>query len=71
MTAVTAGQAPGSEQPVGLITEYQRAYAGRADQVRLVRRDVAKHLGDCPVTDDAVLIASDSLNLTIYLSCLF
>lgn len=59
MTTVTAGQAPGAEQPAGLITEYQRAYAGRSDQVRLVRRDVAKHLGDCPVTDDAVLIASE------------
>jgi len=59
MTTAAAGQAPGAEQPTGLMTEYQRTYAGRADQVRLVRRDLAKHLGDCPVTDDATLIASE------------
>ena len=41
------------------ITEYQRTYPGRADQTRNVRRDVAEHLGECPVTDDAVLIASE------------
>jgi hypothetical protein len=41
------------------ITEYQRTYPGRTDQTRNVRRDVAEHLGECPVTDDAVLIASE------------
>ena len=55
----TAGQVPRAEQPRRLVTEYQRTYPGRADQVRQVRRDVAKHLGDCPVTDDAVLVASE------------
>jgi anti-sigma regulatory factor (Ser/Thr protein kinase) len=38
---------------------FERDYPGRADQVRHVRRDVAKHLGECPVTDDATLIASE------------
>jgi anti-sigma regulatory factor (Ser/Thr protein kinase) len=38
---------------------FERDYLGRADQVRDVRRDVAKHLGECPVTDDLVLIASE------------
>jgi two-component sensor histidine kinase len=56
----TAGHVPGAEHPAAeLVTEYQRTYPGRADQVRQVRRDVAKHLGDCPVTDDAVLVASE------------
>jgi len=41
------------------ITEYQRTYPGRADQVRNVRRDVAEHLGGCPAAADAVLIASE------------
>jgi serine/threonine-protein kinase RsbW len=56
----TAGHVPGAEQPAAeLVTEYQRTYPGRADQVRQVRRDVTKHLGDCPATDDAVLVASE------------
>jgi hypothetical protein len=56
----TAGHVPGAEQPAAeLVTEYQRTYPGRADQVRQVRRDVAEHLGDCPITDDAVLVASE------------
>ncbi len=59
MTTVAAGQAPRAEQPAELITEYQQTYAGRADQVRHVRRDVAGHLGDNPVTDIAVLVASE------------
>jgi serine/threonine-protein kinase RsbW len=58
-TVAAAGQAPGARTPAELITEYQRTYPGRADQVRNVRRDVAKHLGECPVTDDTVLIASE------------
>ena len=59
MTTVAAGQTPGIEPPRELETEYQRTYPGRADQVRHVRRDVAKHLGECPVTDDVMLIASE------------
>lgn len=59
MTTVAAGQAPGIGTPSGLKTDYQRTYPGRTDQVRHVRRDVAKHLGECPVTDDVVLIAAE------------
>src|SRR5580700_3878654 len=59
MTTVAAGQAPGTGMSAKPITEYQRTYPGRTDQTRNVRRDVAEHLGECPVTDDAVLIASE------------
>ena len=58
MTTVSAGQVP-VEQPAELRVEYQRTYPGWEDQVHHVRRDVAKHLDECPVTDDAVLIASE------------
>jgi hypothetical protein len=37
----------------------RRAFAGRADQVAAVRTYVAGFLGDCPVTDDVVLISSE------------
>jgi len=40
-------------------TWYQRTFHGRADQVSLVRREIARHLGDCPAADDAILIASE------------
>ncbi len=40
-------------------TWYQRTFHGRADQVSQVRREIARHLGDCPAADDAVLIASE------------
>lgn len=59
MTTVAAGQAPGIGTSAELKTEYQRTYPGRADQVRYVRRDVAEHLVECPVTDDVMLIASE------------
>lgn len=38
---------------------YQRTFPGRADQVARVRREIAAHLGGCPASDDAVLIASE------------
>jgi hypothetical protein len=57
--AISSGQAKRPEQSAELITKYQRTYPGWADQVRHVRRDVASHLGDCPVTDDIVLIADE------------
>jgi hypothetical protein len=59
MTTVAAGQTPGIGPSTEPETEYQRTYPGRADQVRHVRRDVAQHLGGCPVTDDVMLIASE------------
>ena len=40
-------------------TAYTGTFHGTADQVSPVRREVARHLGDCPVTDDAVLVASE------------
>jgi len=40
-------------------TWYQRTFHGRVDQVSQVRREIARHLGDCPAADDAVLIASE------------
>jgi hypothetical protein len=65
MTTVAAGQAPGIGTPAELKTEYQRTYPGRADQVRHGRRDVAGHLGDKPVTDIAVLVASEFAAKTV------
>jgi hypothetical protein len=59
MTTVTAGQPPRTGTPSEPETEYQRTYPGRADQVCHVRRDIAKHLGECPVTDAVMLIASE------------
>jgi anti-sigma regulatory factor (Ser/Thr protein kinase) len=38
---------------------YTGTFHGRAEEVRHVRRDVARYLGGCPGTDDAVLIASE------------
>jgi hypothetical protein len=49
--AATMGQAP--------VARYQRTFSGRPDQVRMVRAAVAAHLGDCPATYDAVLVASE------------
>jgi len=40
-------------------TWYQRTFHGRVDQVSQVRREIARHLGDCPAADDAVLIANE------------
>ncbi len=40
-------------------TRHTGTYPGRADQVRHVRRAVARHLAGCPIADDAVLIASE------------
>jgi hypothetical protein len=47
-------------------------FEGDAAQVRAARRFITGFLGgDWPDSDAAVLLASDSLNLTICLSCLF
>ena len=40
-------------------TRYTGTYPGRADQVHLLRRAVARHLAGCPAADDAVLIVSE------------
>jgi hypothetical protein len=59
MTTVAAGKPPGIGPSTELETEYQRTYPGRAEQVRHVRRDIAEQLGECPATDDMMLIASE------------
>jgi serine/threonine-protein kinase RsbW len=41
------------------ITSYTGTYPGRADQVREVRRAVARHLAGCAAVDDATLIVSE------------
>ncbi len=41
------------------VTGYQRAFRGQADQLSLVRHDIARHLAGCPAADDVVLIASE------------
>ena len=38
---------------------YASNYPGRADQVRHVRRALARHLAGCPAADEAILIASE------------
>jgi len=40
-------------------TCYTGIYPGRADQLHLVRRAVARHLAGCAAADDAVLILSE------------
>jgi anti-sigma regulatory factor (Ser/Thr protein kinase) len=58
-------QAVGSERgrvkvgTAATATVYTGTFHGTADQVSPVRREVARHLGDCPVTNDAVLIVSE------------
>jgi anti-sigma regulatory factor (Ser/Thr protein kinase) len=48
-------------------TAYTGTFHGTTDQVSPVRREVARHLGDCPVTDDAVLVASElATNAILY-----
>jgi anti-sigma regulatory factor (Ser/Thr protein kinase) len=38
---------------------FVRVYRGRADQVAAVRADLRRLLGDCPLTDDALICASE------------
>jgi anti-sigma regulatory factor (Ser/Thr protein kinase) len=40
-------------------TTYKGTFHGRAEEVSRVRREVAHYLGDCPVTDDIVLIVDE------------
>jgi len=46
-------------KPTAATAHFQATYHGRPDQVGAVRSAVAAHLGDCPVTDDVVLIVSE------------
>jgi anti-sigma regulatory factor (Ser/Thr protein kinase) len=43
----------------GTATMYKGTFHGRTEEAGRVRRDVAGYLGDCPVTDDIVLIADE------------
>jgi hypothetical protein len=43
----------------GTATTYKGTFRGRAEEAGRVRREVACYLGDCPVTDDMVLIADE------------
>jgi hypothetical protein len=52
-------------------SRWEQAFPGRDDQVRHVRAAIRPLLADCPVADDVILVMSDSLNLMVYLSCLF
>jgi anti-sigma regulatory factor (Ser/Thr protein kinase) len=45
--------------PATQATRYQRTYPGRAEQVSLVRHDIARYLAECPAADDAILITSE------------
>jgi anti-sigma regulatory factor (Ser/Thr protein kinase) len=38
---------------------YQGTYGGRAEEAARVRREIAGYLGDCPATEDIVLIAHE------------
>ncbi len=40
-------------------TGYTGTFHGRAEEVSRVRRQVARYLDGCPVTDDAVLASSE------------
>lgn len=43
----------------GTATTYKGTFRGRAEEVARVRREVAGYLGDCPASDDMVLIADE------------
>jgi anti-sigma regulatory factor (Ser/Thr protein kinase) len=40
-------------------TRYQGTFHGRAEEISRVRRAITGYLGDCPATDDIVLIADE------------
>jgi hypothetical protein len=40
-------------------TRYTGTFSGTTDQVSQVRREIARFFGNCPITDDLVLIASE------------
>jgi len=52
---------PATAQPPDTATApaYTSTFGGRTEEAARVRRDIARYLGDCPVTGDMVLIASE------------
>jgi len=45
--------------PTATATRYTGTFHGRAEEVARVRKEIAAHLGECPVADDLVLIADE------------
>jgi anti-sigma regulatory factor (Ser/Thr protein kinase) len=43
----------------GTATGYKGTFQGRVEEAGRVRREIAGYLGDCPATDDMVLIADE------------
>ncbi len=41
------------------VTKYAGTFGGRTAEVSRVRREIARYLGECPVTDDVVFIAGE------------
>jgi hypothetical protein len=48
-----------SSTAAGTSTRYTGTFHGRAEEVALVRREVAGYLSDCPASDGLVLIADE------------
>jgi anti-sigma regulatory factor (Ser/Thr protein kinase) len=48
---------PGTGTPTA--PGYTSTFCGRAEEAARVRREIAGYLGECPVTDDMVLIADE------------
>src|SRR5579863_338331 len=49
------GDLPGTVTAPG----YTGTFGGRADEAARVRREIARYLGGCPVTNDMILIADE------------
>jgi hypothetical protein len=49
----------GRPEVTAAATKYQGTFGGRAEEASRVRREIADYLGNCPVTDDMVFIASE------------
>ncbi len=50
---------PGQQPATAAAPGYTSTFGGRAEEASRVRREIAGYLGNCPVTDDMVLIASE------------
>ena len=64
------GASPCEHMPPGAAEAitFERDYRGTIDQAQHVRADLAQMAASCPVLNDLVLLASDSLNLA---NCFF